>query len=333
MHIKCINIERLATELNLLIASFLDMSSTYAFARTCRLYYEIVLPTMYKDITIEEMLGVNSLNWSFLHTFARKPCLAAAFIGANDMASFFRLPTLIKVRALDVILGDVDLSRLGTRFSNVTDIYIKDSLITKKMLKWLELCRELKSSRIDFQGTRRDMHAAPEPGLLDHLAQLHKTILERLWLGLGHNGYVPAYDKGIFRFSLPEFTRLKILRIHVRNLMEFNHQIPTGHEGPLNELRGVLPASIEVLCITSWGTSLSRWLPDHVERMMSKGQTPALRTLVVDSEIPPSSEYKQYSMKDYARLAAVCERVGIQSIFLDSSYMDSVWPQPGPIGA
>ena len=84
-----------------------------------------------------------------------------SYIGANDIAPFFRLPSLTKVRASGVILGDVDLSRLGTRLSSVSDIYIKDSLITKGMLQWLELCRGLKSFRTDFQGTRADIHAAP----------------------------------------------------------------------------------------------------------------------------------------------------------------------------
>ncbi|KAL4792011.1 hypothetical protein BDV19DRAFT_392500 [Aspergillus venezuelensis] len=362
---------------------------------------------MYKNITIEEMLGVKSLNWSLLHTFARKPNLAAAvrFLNLAIMfpklkpqpdcspgghpydidifdrssrdlpghlrctwrretdrdptlesdsygiatyaavvlprfinvikgeAPFFRLPSLTKVRASDVILGEVDLSRFGTRFSSVTDIYIKDSLITKGMLQWLELRRELMSFRIDFQGARSNIQAAPEPGLFDCLAKLHKKPLERLWLGLRHNGYRPAYDKGIIRSPLSEFTALKILRIHVRNLMDFNHQSPTGHEEPLNKLGDVPPALIEVLCIISWGTNLSHWLPDHVESMMSKGQTPALKTLVVDSEIPQSSEYKQACMKEYPRLAAVREKVGIQLVLLDSSFIDSVWPQPGPIGA
>ncbi|KAL4949282.1 hypothetical protein BDW69DRAFT_188471 [Aspergillus filifer] len=333
---------------------------------------------MYKDITIEEMLGVNSLNWSLLHTFARKPNLAAAVRSLNlaimlpklkfgpeyspggysydfdlfdrlsrdlpcdlrrtwrhetgrdpslesdsygiatyaavvlhrstnvrrleiecrsctDVAPFFRLPNLTKLRASDVTLGDMDLSTLGRT---------------------------------------PDINVPPESGLFDHLAQLHKTSLERLWLGLRYSDIVSAYDEGFIRSFLPEFTRLKVLRIHVRSLMEFNHRNPTGYEEPpLNKLGDVLPASLEVLCITTWGMSLSQWLPDHVERMMSKGQTPALRTLVVDAEIPPSTGYKQSRMKEYPRLAAVCEKGAIQLIFLDSSYMNSVWSQPDSTGA
>lgn len=198
-----------------------------------------------------------------------------------DLTLFAKLPALRSLSGHQITTRGRGPDQLSIQplSSRITMLDFCSSVSPDGMIGLIQCCeavRFLKFTQIyDEAGFR--------PTAFRRSLSLTKMTLEELWIDYSDYGYPEDDRENEWIGSFRDFSRLRKLHIRLPNLFTWQPSATHSHGTPVQRLTGILPSSIETLCITGCLGEQGHALVSQLEHLIKnkKIHTPRLRQVEI----------------------------------------------------
>lgn len=273
---------------------------------------DIVLPfgsvyfnSILRKAALGDIQAFSKLEEAYISWHDTKNAVASSFL-----MPFFHFPSMRKLGGSKIAEYDPiteseftgELAELPLiESSGITQIDFRGSNNTEAgMFHLIRSCKALKSFRLGYGGVMTsddDFH----PRALVRSLERHKTSLERLWVEIDCDMVTEMEDEPIP--SLTEFSVLKHLHIRLPDLLDFHQH---GEALPQNQLKDILPPSLNILYLSWCSRAHLKYLPRQLDEMIQSGRESQLMKLYIegDGEIEHTDSLIE-QLRDICRAAGI----------------------------